>query len=304
MATSRSNADHALGLCWGAWSELGVSGWGRTHSDWAIDPEPLMVFTSLIGSSDPRLRDEAMDWCIKNGRYVSMARLRHLLRDVAPDVRESWGVFAATVNAGAGLTWPGATGQQPAYQATNRSRLRPFSEPSLIALRLRAMFGIGARTEVLKFFLFHQGVTVAASSLADATLYTKRNVAEACEALVQAEILRKRVIANRFVYSLEEPGALSTFVGSVPPVTPDWSALLRVVVTILNTGDQPGDRNESALAVQVHQATRSMAADMDALGIRQPDWQRGVGILGQWFEWTSELMGRLASGVLEDPSLK
>jgi len=304
MPTSRSNTNHAIGLCWGAWSELGVSGWGRTHSDWAIDPEPLMVCTSLIGASDPRLRDEAMDWCIKNGRYVSLARLRHLLRDVAPDVRESWGVFAATVNAEAGLTWPGATSQQPAYQATNRSSLRAFSEPSLIALRLRAMFGIGARTEVLKFFLFNQETTVSTSSLAGATLYTKRNVAEACESLVHAEILRKRVIANRFVFSLEKPGALSAFVGSVPTVTPDWGALFRVVVTILNTGDQTGDRNEAALAVQVHQATRLMAADMDALGIRQPDWQRGVEILGQWFEWTSEFMGKLASGVLEGPSLR
>ena len=304
MPTSPSSTHHALGLCWGAWSELGVSGWGRTHSDWAIDPESLMVFTSRIGASDPRLRDEAMDWCIKNGRHVSLARLRHLLRDVAPDVRESWGVFAATVNAEAGLTWPGATSKQPAYRATNRSRLRPFSEPSLIELRLRAMFGIGARTEVLKFFLFNQGATVALSSLADATLYTKRNVAEACESLVQAEILRRRAIANRFVFSLEEPERLSAFVGSVPTVTPDWSALFRAVVTILDTGDQQGDRDESALAVHVHQATRSMAADLDALGIRQPDWQRGVGILGQWFEWTSELMGRLASGILEGPSRK
>jgi len=31
---------------------------------WAIDPEPLIVFTA-IADLDPRLRDEALDWCIR-----------------------------------------------------------------------------------------------------------------------------------------------------------------------------------------------------------------------------------------------
>ena len=71
MATSKNALEaerirqQALDLCWGAWAELGVSGWGRTHQDWAIDPEPLVVFTVAVAESDPRLRDEVMDWCIR-----------------------------------------------------------------------------------------------------------------------------------------------------------------------------------------------------------------------------------------------
>ncbi len=39
MPTSkRSIQQQAVDLCWGAWSELGVSGWGRTKQNWAIDP--------------------------------------------------------------------------------------------------------------------------------------------------------------------------------------------------------------------------------------------------------------------------
>ena len=74
MATARgverSLRRNVVDLCWGAWSELGVSGWSRTHVTWAIDPEPLIVFTA-IADLDPRLRDEALDWCIRNSRHVS-----------------------------------------------------------------------------------------------------------------------------------------------------------------------------------------------------------------------------------------
>lgn len=49
MATPRrqpsaaaSFADRALALAWGAWAELGVSGWASTHGNWAVDPEPLI----------------------------------------------------------------------------------------------------------------------------------------------------------------------------------------------------------------------------------------------------------------------
>ena len=85
MATSRRNgttstfADDALALAAGAWSELGVSGWISSHADWAIDPEPLILFTVWLGDADPRLRDESTDWCVQNWRFISKARLKNLL---------------------------------------------------------------------------------------------------------------------------------------------------------------------------------------------------------------------------------
>ncbi len=89
MATSRrvrrrpaaTFAEQATALAWGAWVELGVSGWTDTHSDWAIDPEPLIVFTAFLGDEDARLRDEATDWCVRNWRYVSKTRLKNLVRE-------------------------------------------------------------------------------------------------------------------------------------------------------------------------------------------------------------------------------
>src|SRR5688572_19110350 len=83
--------DQALALAWGAWAELGVSGWGRTHSSWAIDPEPLIFLTAGLGDRDPRLRDEATDWSIQNWSLISRVRLRNLLRGLPEEVQCAYG---------------------------------------------------------------------------------------------------------------------------------------------------------------------------------------------------------------------
>ncbi len=296
MPTSKNTNDFVTDFCWGAWSELGVSGWGRTHKDWAVDPEPLIVFTSSIGTFEPRLRDEATDWCIRNWRHISQTRLRNILRSEPSLATDSWGTFAATVNSRAGVNWYGETTERSTYKVTGRSILRSLSEPSLVYLRMRAMFGVSARAEILRYFLFHQRFKVSANELADETHYTKRNIAEACDLLVQAEVLTSKTVGNRFYYSLTDPGTLERFVGSIPAIAPDWSALFRVLGMIWEVGKAAEDRSEEAMAVEVHQAIRAIVDDLVDLGIDKPRWIRGAGILSEWDNWASELMTDLASG--------
>jgi len=158
------------------------------------------------------------------------------------------------------------------------------------------MFGVTARTEILRYLLFHQRFTVPANALAEDTRYTKRSIAEACESLVQAGVLTAKTVANRFYYSLTDPGALEGFVGSVPAIAPDWSALFRVVGMIREVGEADENRSAEALAVEVHQAVLTIGDDLVDLGIHGPRRTRGVGILSEWDQWSSELMTDLASG--------
>src|SRR2546426_5066188 len=131
-ALSAQLKEQALELSWSLWAELGVAGWTRRHTSHAIDPEPLIIFTASLGDADPRLRDEATDWCIAYGRYVSAARLRNLLAHEAADARDAFGEFAATVNAHSTLRWPGAT-EPRRVQLTGRSQIVDFHRPSLVA---------------------------------------------------------------------------------------------------------------------------------------------------------------------------
>lgn len=262
-------ADQAMALAWGAWTELGVSGWTATHRDWAVDPEPLILFTAGLGDADPRLRDEVTDWCVQYWRFVSKTRLKNLLRHQPDAVRVAFGEFGATVGTHAGVTWPGATEPRP-YRVTGRSSLPPLERPSLVWLRMRAMFGLGARTEILRYLLSRAGDGVSVARLADVTGYTKRNIAEECDALVRAGVVAVRSIANRFSFSLARQEALEGFVGDMPRMRPNWTAVLNIARELTALEREIGDATPRTRPVKVRQTLRRIERDLDELEIQRP----------------------------------
>jgi hypothetical protein len=271
MPTSKRQptlAEHQLSLIWGGWAELGVSGWQRTHGDWAIDPEPLIIATAALEDEDPRLRDEALDWCISQWRYVSRVQLKNLLREHPDDVREAWGPFAATVSDHAGVSWPGAT-EGFDYQTTGKTMLDSMERPSRAWLRLRGMFGLGARTEILRFFLSgHRRATVA--TIAEHARYAKRVVADECDTLQKAGVLQSQQVANRFYYRLNRSSALAEFVGEIAPIRPNWPTLFRVTSALVALERSAERLSNGALMVEAHRVAKSLEEDLDALGIEDP----------------------------------
>jgi len=282
---------------WGVWSELGVSGWGRTHEDWAIDPEPLIVFSPSVIASEPRLRDEVIDWCSDNWRHVSAVRLRHLLNGNENEETDAWGQFAATVNRSSGAAkWPRATTERK-FARTGRSSLRPLSERSMIFLRMRSIFGLSARTEVLRYLLF-TGERSTAAMLAAQTNYAKRNVAEACESLVQAGVLQSTQIGNRLYFSLVDGEALSAFLGPSAHIRPDWPVLLRVVNAVFSWTQLEKTSNDRVVTVETHRAFNGIRGDLNALRLEAPDHVVGSQFMPIWRNWSVMLMRSLAAGDL------
>jgi hypothetical protein len=275
MATSRPRhpaatfAEQSQALAWGAWTELGVSGWTATHADWGIDPEPLILFTSWLGDRDPRLRDEATDWCIRNWRYISRVRLKNLLRLQPEDVQEAFGEFAATVATHAGVTWPGAS-EPRRYTVTGRSTLPPLTRPSLAWLRLRAMFGVGARSEILRHFLCREPAPSSIARLASTTGYTKRNITDECDTLERAGVLAVRTIGNRFSYTLARRAELEAFVGELPAVRPNWTAILNVARELVLLEERIEHSTPRTVPVHTRSTLSALEDDLDELGIITP----------------------------------
>jgi hypothetical protein len=288
-------ADRRFDLLWGAWAELGLSGWARTHGDWAVAPEPLIVQTAKLGDLDPRLRDESTDWCIRNWRYVSRIRLRNLLKDESPESKASFGEFAATVNEHAGVKWPGAT-QARSYRVTGRSTLPLLSQPSMIWLRLRAMFGLGARTEILRHFLSHNG-GYSIATLASFTGYAKRNVAEECDALERAGVLAVNQVANRFYYYCAKPNELAAFVGDRPGVLPPWTPLFRVVDRLVDLERASQESPDRVIAVTARKVLDDIHGDLGGLGIKgPPEPRRGTSLWPQMGTWAEDLLAAWGRG--------
>lgn len=260
-----------------------------------MDPEPLIIHTAGLGDEDPRLRDEVTDWCIKCWGYVSGVRLRNMLRDQSEDLQEKFGEFSATVNAHAYVKWPGATQARP-YRPTGRSNLPSLEDAAMVALRLRAIFGVGARTEILRHLLRDRG-SHSVATLSGGTGYAKRNVAEECESLERSGVLAVTTVANRFYYSLDRRAELIDFVGDQPEVWPSWEDLLTVADAFVELEDKATVTPAHVMAVEATKALEGIMGDLIALGVDGPG--RPAQILALWpstESWARGLMASWAAG--------
>ncbi len=174
-------------LLWSLWGELGVPGWERRHKDWWIDPEALLLFTATVKPIDPRLRDEALAWCLDHRRFLSEARVKSLLR--APRFGEpsryqpQLGRFLATVSIArsVGLV---ESGRPYRVQLRLRSALSGFNRSALVSLKLRSILGVTAKAEVVRVFLARSAEALTAADMVDEEVgYTKRAIRDALEDL-------------------------------------------------------------------------------------------------------------------------
>lgn len=289
--------DLALEVAWSLWSELGVRGVVRgRHNQWSIDPEPLIVFTADLGDRDPRLRDESLDWCIQYERYVSRARLRAILRRADTSTRTEFGAYAATLSEHTGRSWPGAT-RPLRYQPSGRSRLTPLTRPALIRLRLRALFGVGARAEILHAFLARPTAQATGAELARLTGYTKRNVTDELERLELAGLLQVAAPSNHFLYRLHDRDALLAFAGERPRVFPNWEPLLRVVTALLHGVSAIETAAPTVQAIELEKRVAELGPDLHDARVPPPAAERQrPGTSDALADWAVRFMRQLASG--------
>jgi hypothetical protein len=67
-----------LNLLWRQWGAIGVAGSGRGNDAWVIDPEALLLVTTTFGRYEPRLFDEVLDWLNTNSQSINLQRLQNL----------------------------------------------------------------------------------------------------------------------------------------------------------------------------------------------------------------------------------
>jgi hypothetical protein len=289
--------DLALELAWSLWGQLGVRGVVRgRHDQWSIDPEPLIAFTASVGDRDPRLRDESIDWCIQYERYVSRARLRGILRRSDASTRREFGAYAATLSEHTGRSWPEASKPRP-YQPSGRSTLTSLTRPALIRLRLRALFGVGARAEILHAFIARPSAHMTAAELARLTGYTKRNVTDELDRLELAGLLQVAAPSNQFLYRLHDRSALLSFVGERPEVFPNWEPLLRVVSAFLNRLAGIETASETVQAIELEKLVAELEPDLRDAQIPPPARDRErAGTPDALQSWALNFMRELAKG--------
>ncbi len=216
-------------FAWREWAQLGVSAAVPRRDSWAQDPEALLVFTLHVARHDPRLFDEVLDWLRLNGDLVSGRRLTRL-----SEHDEDRPLIGAAVEWAAGHGSPlrvalrpqRASEPQPVFpdlrtptRADEAFRRHGFlkapTEPTLksarpdtahpinLAFRLRQLFGVGARAEIVRFLLTSGAPRATTQEIADAAVSVKRNVNDALADLVASGQLGRHTTGNAARYSLD-----------------------------------------------------------------------------------------------------
>lgn len=68
---------------WRQWSALGVAGYAESSDPWIIDPEALLLFSTVSARKDPRLFDEILDWLQQNAGWINLQRVSSIRKEHA-----------------------------------------------------------------------------------------------------------------------------------------------------------------------------------------------------------------------------
>jgi hypothetical protein len=175
-----------LSLLWRQWSALGVAGHIAGSSRTIIDPESLVLISTVFARHDARLFDEMLDWLRTNGTWINVLRLTRLQEESQLGDRTVLGAMAEyLIQDSAHLKWKVlATKDAPVPEPRplfphlavfdrtdeifrrwgwlrapleNRGLSRPPrpNQPATFLLKLRALFGRQSRAEILAWLLTH-----------------------------------------------------------------------------------------------------------------------------------------------------
>lgn len=289
--SSRSLTETFVDLLWSLWAELGVASVIRRHEDTFVDPEPLIIVTALAAGWEPRLRDESIDWSIRYGDHISKSRLKNLLADHGLSKDDAFLEYASTVNAHARLGWPDDDVKPIPFRPRARPLLRDLSTPSVVSLRIRAIFGVGARAEIIRVFISRPGTALTGAELAAETSYRKRNVLDSLEALRVAGLLSSFPAGNATRYQLAREQELLAVIGSRPRDFPRWSALLFELHGLVDA--VRASRKLSALerSVTAHRVIAERGDRYRAIGMYPPTLPTGSTSWEPFAAWVTSQVG-------------
>ena len=203
-----------IDLLWDQWAVLGGAASGRSGAvPFVIDPEALLLATMRFGRTDSRLAGEALDWLARNGKLVSLQRLKNMqlatkladtecLRELASFMTDAKYRNWQSLDQWASKTsTPSDGGFVPeGFQTRGMSQAPDCAAPEAFVLRLRALFGVSARPEVLAWLLTHRA-GYAAEIARDVSWFSK-SVQAILNELDLSRLLVSEAAGKRKLYSL------------------------------------------------------------------------------------------------------
>lgn len=260
--------DLAIDFARSLWAELGAIEHPRRHTVAPIDLEQLIAFTGVLADADEELDDAISQWCAENNRYVSEVRLRNLERDFG---------------------WRRHPSMERSFGKARFSELR-LDRPALLSLRLRALFGTGARAEVIGYLLAARGGGVPLTLIMREVCYSKQAVLDAMTGLVATGLVSRERWQNRFGYMLEKPDLIAKLIGPVPDRFIRWRSLFRMMGTLLDELDRTTDDIDALFLAE------RIERDADFAGFDSPRTLQSGSKLAWMRDWSVDAFTKIARG--------
>lgn len=280
-------------LAWSLWGELGVSTWDRRHQGWCIELEPLIAFTALLGERERRLRREAVDWCVANPAFVSLSQFRNVVSDPSWQGEPAFADLSATMMQLTGRKWPGSDrGRAYELEPSGKSRLRELSSPSLLQLRLRALFGVGTRAELVRLMLLNPSQEWSVAQLGDRVAYTQRQAATDLEMLAKGGLIEKRGVGPSR-YALRDASGLRVVVGELPKLAPNWTPIFQVLAGVLGSLGPVADDLLRQPDVEMARSLQRLEPALTASGLPKPPGGQSATPIDVARQWILDIAGAL-----------
>ncbi len=299
-----------LEFAWSQWAQMGLAGDITRRDRWAMDPEALVLFTLEVARRDPRLFDEVLDWLSENGDLLILQRLRNLERrhpgeaqlidaalawassaspplrwNISPRTRSSRSAAAQEVFSSdvvgfvqdADPIFAQLGYRRPRAERSKKSEAPDPRAPIAFAFRLRLLFGLGSRAEVMRILLTSDEAHLDAARIAEEAAFAKRNINETLSALAESGAVKARWSRNQRVFTVYR-GKWANLLDIGPraghlPGSMPWVPLLRALTGIhvwLEREVDPG-WSQYLAASEARSLVDRLAGDLEAAGVLLPE---------------------------------
>lgn len=200
---------------WEQWVALGLAGHANgPPAPFVIDPEALLLATLRFSMDEARFRGEVLDWLTRNGAFLSVQRMKNLDLSMRAAPPESVRALAAFMEKAGYRNWKTLEARVPSVaksefpESTGRgmSRTPDPSRPEAFLLRMRMLFGVNARAEVITWLLTHDDGHAA--RIARETGWFSKSVQAILNGLEQAGMLIARTDGKRKEVALHPRGGI------------------------------------------------------------------------------------------------
>jgi hypothetical protein len=201
--------DSATSIIWNTWKELGV--WINVSQEYPIysDPESAIVFSNYFDSFEPRLLKISNDWQSYHANFVNKVRLKRLKRGLS----KLYGISIQDK-------------RTPSNFSNKIIGDLDILKPDNILLRLRLVFGLSTKAEVIYYLLTHEKGN--SNEIAIDRFLNQKAVYTELDKLYKAGVINEKRQKRERSFSLSQDFANLFFEVEIEPLSPVWLLVLSV----------------------------------------------------------------------------